>query len=586
MIIIENLTVRNFMSVGNNTQAIAFDKSQLTLILGENLDLGSNGNMNGVGKSTIINGLSFALFGEPLTYIKKDNLVNKINNKNMFVSVTIKKNNTTYLIERGRKPNILRLLIDGNELTHDESQGDSRETQKDIEEIIGMNVDIFKYIVALNTYTEPVLALRPKEQQHMIEQLLGINQLSEKAEILKEKIKESKDAITRETLKISTIKDSNERIQQNIESLKRKQSLWATSQKEKCASIAKEIKLLSDIDIEQEINNQKLLSVWKSDNRDITTYKSQMAKLISAINREQSDLDKIETELVNLAEHKCHACGQDLHNEQHNKLTAEKLSAYDISSNNLLLYNQELEKINNAVKEIGDIGNCPKVEYESLEEALNHRNTIQNLEKQLTNKLEEINPYEEQVIELSNTALIAIDYDYIDELVRTKEHQDFLHKLLTNKDSFIRKRIIEQNLLFLNQQLALYLGKIGLPHTVTFMNDLTVEITLLGQEYDFFNLSRGESNRLILALTWAFRDIWENLYEPINLLFIDEMIDNGLDISGIESCIGIFKHMSREKNKNIFLISHRSDLSSRVNNVLKVIKENGFTTYSPDSEIV
>jgi DNA repair exonuclease SbcCD ATPase subunit len=134
--------------------------------------------------------------------------------------------------------------------------------------------------------------------------------------------------------------------------------------------------------------------------------------------------------------------------------------------------------------------------------------------------------------------------------------------------------------------LTYYLDRIGLPHIVEFQNDLSVIITQLGQDLDFDNLSRGERNRLILSMSWAFRDVWENLYHPINLLFIDELVDSGMDASGVESSIAVLKKMTRERNKNVFLISHRDDLTSRVNHVLKVIKENGFTSYSNDVEIV
>jgi DNA repair exonuclease SbcCD ATPase subunit len=123
------------------------------------------------------------------------------------------------------------------------------------------------------------------------------------------------------------------------------------------------------------------------------------------------------------------------------------------------------------------------------------------------------------------------------------------------------------------------LSDIGLPHQVIFQNDLNVEITELGRELDFDNLSRGERNRLILSMSWAFRDVWENLYHPINILFIDEMIDSGMDTVGVEASIGILKKMSRTRNKSIWLISHKDELVARVENVMKVVKENGFTNY-------
>ena len=187
---------------------------------------------------------------------------------------------------------------------------------------------------------------------------------------------------------------------------------------------------------------------------------------------------------------------------------------------------------------------------------------------------------------METTAVQEITRDSINELTRVQQHQEFLLKLLTNKDSFIRKRIIDQNLAYLNTRLEQYLNAIGLPHTVVFQNDLSVEIQELGRDLDFDNLSRGERNRLILSLSWAFRDVWESLYQPINLLFIDELVDSGMDSAGVENSMAVLKRMSRERNKSIWLVSHKDELIGRVNNVLKVIKENGFTSYDTDVEVI
>jgi DNA repair exonuclease SbcCD ATPase subunit len=228
---------------------------------------------------------------------------------------------------------------------------------------------------------------------------------------------------------------------------------------------------------------------------------------------------------------------------------------------------------------------CPQVSYDNLEEALNHKNTLSGLEKEIAVKEVETNPYSEQIEELKNTAVQEINWEAVNDLTRVKDHQEFLYKLLTNKDSFVRKRIIDQNLSFLNQRLTYYLDKIGLPHIVEFQNDLSVLITQLGQDLDFDNLSRGERNRLILSMSWAFRDVWENLYHPINLLFIDELVDSGMDSSGVENAMGVLKHMSRKRNKSVWLVSHKDELIGRVNNVLRVIKEGGFTSYNTDIEV-
>jgi DNA repair exonuclease SbcCD ATPase subunit len=209
-----------------------------------------------------------------------------------------------------------------------------------------------------------------------------------------------------------------------------------------------------------------------------------------------------------------------------------------------------------------------------------------NILSQIASKNAETDPYAEQIEEMSTQALEAVTYDTINELGNVKDHQEFLLKLLTNKDSFIRKRIIDQNLSYLNARLGQYLDRIGLPHVVKFNNDLSVSITELGRELDFDNLSRGERNRLILSLSWAFRDVWESLYQPVNLLFIDELVDSGMDASGVENSLAILKRMSREAHKSIWLVSHKDELAGRVNNILTVVKENGFTTYNTDVETV
>lgn len=588
---IKNLTVRNFMSIGNVSQAIDFDKGQLTLVLGENTDLGGNssGSRNGTGKTSIINGLSYAIYGQALTNIRRDNLINNINGKNMLVTVNFEKDGIDYRIERGRRPNLLKFTVNGQEQVLndlDESQGDSRETQKAIEEVVSMSHDMFKHLVALNTYTQPFLSLKASEQRTIIEQLLGITQLSEKADALKEQIRNTKNAISTENTKIDTIKSSNEKICQSIDSLERKKKIWIETNKTAIKELTKSISLLSSIDIDIEIDKQHQLVLWNQKKFEINNVTALIAKQTAALEKEQKILEKLEKELELLLDHKCHSCGQSIHNQQHKQMTEAKRQQV-ADSKKFIKDNQiEIDMLNESLIELGELGTCPVVEYDTLEHALNHRNTLQSLEKDLASKKLDQNPYQEQIDELKDSAIQEISWDTVNDLNRIKDHQEFLYKLLTNKDSFIRKRIIDQNLAFLNQRLTYYLDKIGLPHVVEFQNDLTVSITQLGQDLDFDNLSRGERNRLILSMSWAFRDVWENLYHNINLLFIDELVDSGMDSSGVESSIAILKKMTRERDKNVFLISHRDDLSSRVNHVLRVIKEGGFTSYANDVEII
>jgi DNA repair exonuclease SbcCD ATPase subunit len=587
---IKNLTVKNFMSIGNQTQAVDFQKEQLTLVLGENLDMGGDdsGSRNGTGKTTIINALSYALFGQALTNIKRDNLINNINQKNMLVTVNFEKDGNNYKIERGRKPNILQFYINDQEqeTEQDESQGDSRKTQEAINDLIGMSHIMFKHILALNTYSEPFLSLKSNDQREVIEQLLGITMLSEKAELLKEQIKISKDQITQENANIEAKKASNDRIKATIESLALKKKAWYVRYEEEIKNIETAIRHLQEVDIDAEIEAQTAFKVWRETNEMVKGLVREKASLESTSNQASKAIQKLQNQLTDSENHKCYACGSTLHDANLGMIVEKLKKDLRESEDYYSSIEEKLNDISLRISEIGDLGPRPNTFYDKIEDAYEHKSNLDNLYHQYETKKLETDPYQEQITELENTAIQEIDWTIVNNLTKLKDHQDFLLKLLTNKESFIRKKIIDQNLTYLNQRLTYYLDKTGLPHQVKFQNDLTVEITQLGQDLDFDNLSRGERNRLILSLSWAFRDIWENLYQPINLLFIDELIDSGMDTAGVENSLAILKKMARESKKNIYLISHKDDLIGRVNNVLRVIKENSFTHYSNDIDVV
>ena len=588
MIKIKNLTVKNFMSVGNQTQAVDFDKQQLTLVLGENLDQGGDdmGSRNGTGKTTIINALSYALYGVALTNIKRNNLINKTNNKGMLVTLTFEKDNVNYKVERGRSPNVLKFFVNDEEQELiDESQGDSRKTQETINELLGMSHNMFKHILALNTYTEPFLSMKVNDQKDIIEQLLGITILSEKAEKLKEKIRETKDSITEENAKINAQQQSNERITETIDSLKLKQSAWESTKKTNIEKLQKGIDELEHLDVDSELDKHEKLQNWEELNTKINNLKKETSTLESALLRADKSVDKVTKDISELDNAVCYACGQELQADKVKEIEDKKAKELE----DALAYQKEitdkLKVATDQLSDIGDINGRPDTFYETIKEVYDHKQNVAQLQQALQNTNTETDPYQEQIDDLTNTGIQEIDWSTINVFNDLKEHQEFLLKLLTNKDSFIRKKIIDQNLSYLNNRLTHYLDKLGLPHQVVFMNDLSVEITQLGQDLDFDNLSRGERNRLILGMSFAFRDVWESLYQNINLLFIDELVDSGMDTSGVENSLAILKKMGREREKNVYLISHKDELVGRVTHVLKVLKENGFTSYENDVEI-
>lgn len=587
MLKIKNVSARNFMSIGAQTQAVNFENSQLTLVLGHNLDLGGEGSRNGTGKTTIINALSYGLYGEALTNIRRDNLINKTNGKGMMVSVDFEIDDVDYRIERGRKPNVLKLYVNGVEKDDNESQGDSRETQKHIEKIVGFPHNMFKHIIALNTYTEPFLSMKAADQRDMIEQLLGITDLSAKAEVLKEQLKNTKDFIKQEEIEINAIEASNKRIEENITEIESRSRAWQRSHDEKLAELADTLKTLDQLDVDAEISAHKHNQEAAELKDAQSTLESELKQLNTTIERSNKTLEECEHNVQQANEGVCPACGQGtahLHtHEQYIKSVQDKLTEE-------IKYNKELQtrhtEIHQALEQLGEVPDAKDTFYDSVESAYEHKHNLETLAEQYTQKQHEKNPYTEQIDSLRETALQEVSFDKINELTELREHQEFLYKLLTSKDSFIRRKIIDQNIAYLNQRLAYYLERIGLPHEVEFGSDLGVEITEFGRDLDFDNLSRGERNRLILSISWAFRDIYESLNRPMNLMCVDELIDSGMDSVGVENSLSVLKKMHRDQGKNILLISHKDELVGRVNNVLTVVKTGGFTEYNTDTEYI
>ena len=574
MLTIKEITIKNFMSVGNVTQGVLLNDTGLTLVLGNNLDLGGDGSRNGTGKTTLVNALSYGLFGLPLTNIKRDNLINKTNGKHMLVTIEFSCNRTNYRIERGRKPGILKFYVNDAEQIDatDEGQGESKLTQRQIDKILGMTHNMFKHVMALNTYTEPFLAMRQNDQRNLIEELLGITMLSEKATILKELVRETKENHKEEEYRIGGIQQANEQIESSIKDLQRRSDLWDKKYNESIEELKTKLLELANVDIETELQAHKDLEVYSELQRKTSQLDANTAQLDTKISKLNQDLSSIKDD-------NCYVCGKPLDDDLHKKLLKTK-------EDKLKTYTEEISEYKKEREELGELGKQPVTHYDRISDAYNHKTTLDTLSNQLENKLIETNQYVDQIETLKNKGLQEINWHKINDLNSLKEHQEFLLKLLTNKDSFIRKKIIDQNLAYLNTRLKYYLQKLGLPHYVRFLNDMSVEITEHGRDLDFDNLSRGERNRLILGLSFSFRDIFESMNTPINLLFIDELIDSGMDTTGVESALAELKRITRERNKNVFLISHKDELVGRVNDILNVIKEDGFTSFSCDKEIL
>jgi DNA repair exonuclease SbcCD ATPase subunit len=551
--------------------------------------LGGNGNRNGVGKSTLISAICYALYGQALTNIKKNNLINSINKKNMVVSIEFEAHGNSYKIERGRAPSFFRYVVNDESVNEnksaDEAQGENKDTQKEIEKVLGISHTMFKHIVALNTYTEPFLSMGAGKQREIIEELLGITLLSQKAENLKKLIQTTKQTIEQEEFKIHTIKNSNTRILSTIESLNQKTQQWDTQHQNKIQDLENALDALSHLDVEQEIQSHKDNLVYRELQTALKNVRSQSQTKTQHGTQLKAQQNNWLTQYSQIQDHNCAMCGQKIHDEKQTHLLDDlehKITKLDSSIQTL---EQECLSLTQELDELMGLSSAVSLNqtfYKSIDEAYEHRNSLTLLSGELDKLKLETNPYQAQVGNLNDT-LQEVTYDSLNELSQLKDHQEFLLKLLTNKDSFIRKRIIDQNLSYLNHRLGEYLAGLMLPHQVKFSNDLGVEIMHMGVDFDFDSLSRGERTRVCLALSWAFRDIFENMNTSINFMAVDEILDVGLDSTGLERSLETLKAMSRDRNKNILLISHREELTSRCDRVLYVIKELGFTRFSYES---
>jgi len=347
MLKIKNVSAKNFMSVGNNTQAVNFDNCQLTLVLGHNLDMGGDGSRNGTGKTTIINALSYALYGDALTNIRKDNLINKTNGKGMITTVEFEIEGKSYRIERGRRPNVLKLFINGEDALDNEQQGDSRETQKEIEKIIGFPHNMFKHLIALNTYTEPFLAMKNNDQRDMIEQLLGITELSQKAEVLKERQKVTRDSIKEEEIRINAVEESNKRIDKNIKEIESRSRAWEKNKEDKLIELGEKIIRMERIDIDTELANHKLLSTYKDQRSSLQTLQAEEKRTSTSLTRSSKKLEELESNLESAKAGVCPACEQPTaHLDTHEQYTNELVEKIDKEKE----YYKEIESISNEKK--------------------------------------------------------------------------------------------------------------------------------------------------------------------------------------------------------------------------------------------
>jgi DNA repair exonuclease SbcCD ATPase subunit len=695
----KSITLRNFLSFGNVEETIPLNKELYQVIVGMNRDKSdSSSDRNGVGKSTIFEALHYAMFGKSIgNKITLGDLINNINKKNMVVTLVFEKNGIEYTIQRGRSPNFLKFLKNGDQVVSDESQGDSRETQKEIEKVLGMNEDIYNQIVCLSCKVPIFTDQTTANQKNIIEHILGINIISEKIECLKALIKETKNSLNNEQFKYNTIKTQNDSllmsINKQISDMNVAKEKWELGISQQIKIAEEQIFQMKKIDIDEELKNFQLLENYLKQegvNQQNQQLKDSLNKQISEkeifiknyqirindllkydfvtekqnilhneienaeqikysieenqyktrktfkeqnldynFHRIAKEIEKKETELANIKEDICPTCGHPMSVEAVNKLREEKKDELDklrneyhkidmeiletnhflnsfvprtfefkpVSFNNmnsLLEKENELNqlkiKLEETVKEytelkeqekkivIVDLGIKPITHYSNIQEALQHQAKLESLNVTINSLKNQLltNPFEQQeksIEELKNN-LQVLDDTNLKNIQDDLMHQEVLLKLLNSPSSFIRTTILEKSLEFLNSKIMQYLEQLGSLHVISFNSDMSITIEYMGIKYGY--VSTGEMGRITLALTLAFRDVWETLNNcKINLFAMDEVIDRiGLDTSGVEMTVNA---LQRKNDKNIMLVTHNDTLINQSPKLLTLIKENGFT---------
>ena len=570
--IFKSVEIRNFMSFGNASQLIELDGQGTVTVTGENIDQGGS---NGAGKTTIINAICYALYNKPFDSISLQRLINSTNatkNTLMEVRLLFEKGGVEYEIYRARGEEYrIEIRKDGEDITPGKGV---TECDALIEDIVGISYDLFTKTVIFSGNSPAFLQLPIHQQRNQIEELFNITMLSEKAVALKEKIRQTEGDI-----KIAEAVCTQQQVAldvhaKHIKEAKQRVARWVTNTQTEIASIEETLATLQTVDFDAEKRMHDERSKLKQEGAYLAAKLAPKRKDLQQLNK---DLEKLMGEEGHLKDAKCPYCTQN-YADAKTKLAAVHESI-EQKGGLLLKLQEEVEALdteyNNKLHDISAVETA--IQHQDLDDLLKARENVAALKTKLNQLKTATNPHEEALAELEAEKIDAVDTKKVDDLRRRLDHQNFLLKLLTDKNSFLRRRIINQTIPFLNNRLNHYTRTLGLPHVVKFDADMSCTVSEFGRELDFGNLSAGEKKRVNTAMALAFRDVLHHLHAKTNLLLIDEL-DGALDQNGIDSVVRILKEKSRDEDMSVFVISHHPSISGRLDRNLIIRKENGFST--------
>jgi len=566
MILFECIRWKNFLSTGNQFTELSFTEHTTTLILGT----------NGTGKSTMLDALTFSLFGKPFRKINKPQLVNSVNEKDCLVEVEFSIGGTKWKVVRGIKPNIFEIWRNNSLLDQSASAIDQ---QKWFEQnVIKMNYKSFTQIVILGSSNFiPFMQLPTNSRREVIEDLLDIKIFSSMNVILKEKIRQVKEEIKVFQLKKESLEDKV-KMQKNFieelesraaENIKKKESEISELLVEENKFMNENIKIVEELDDFNKVLNSYVGATDKL--RKLGNLKGKISNKVSTITKEH----KFFTENT-----VCPTCGQGIEeNFRINRINDAQTKAKELQSGfkeleeaikeeeererQFTALSKEISKLNNDISQNNvRIAGCQR-------QISNLESEVQRTTEQLANRNTEHEKLETFKDNLKTT------YDELSSRKDTINYYDFSYSLL--KDGGVKSKIIKKYLPLINQQVNRYLQMMDFYINFTLDEEFNETVqSPIHEDFSYASFSEGEKMRIDLALLFTWREVarMKNSVNT-NLLIMDEVFDSSLDGFGTEEFLKIIKYVV--KDANIFVISHKSGLEDRFDSVTRFEKIKGFS---------
>ena len=567
MIIFEKCRWKNILSTGNSFTEIDFIRSNNTLIIGS----------NGAGKSTILDALTFGLFGKPFRKINKPQLVNTINSADAVVEIEFKIGRKQYKIIRGIKPNIFEIYCDGLLVNQDAKAKDYQEHLEKF--ILKLNYKSFTQVVVLGSAAFiPFMQLTPADRRAIIEDLLDIQIFSSMNSLVKDALTTIKENTTKYRYDITLTEEKIGYQKQNIEDHKKHNDDEIKKKQEELKTNASQVKTLQkDVEL-----IQKHIDVLQNKITDKLTVEGKNKKFFQLEAKVEANIKKNKKDMEFYEQNdNCPTCQQHIEETFRQTQVNERKAKVETQQKGLKEIESEIFKLNERLVEIEKIS---KHITAHNNEIVKHNSTISAVNKYITKLNKEITELstrkdtlmeENDKLKSLNVELEALQ-KVQEELTIEKQYYDFAATLL--KDSGIKTKIIKQYLPVMNKLINKYLT--AMDFFVNFNLNESFEETIKSRHRDVFSyasFSEGEKMRIDLALLFTWRQIAKMKNSTnTNLLILDEVFDSSLDGVGTEEFMKLLN--SLDNSTNVFVISHKGDqLFDKFRSVIKFEKKNNFS---------